>query len=133
MKWLVLALAVAAIATSGAHAQSLPYRSEDCGRFMVQMEMNQCAERNFQAADDALNQLYRAVMDSLRDPRARQSLIADERVWIVERDAGCARETGPRETGGSIWPLEFASCQTRATNSRIFFLQRRLGQSQGRL
>jgi len=117
---------------TAAHSQA-GYRSEDCGRYMVQMEMNQCAERNFQAADDALNQLYRQVMDATRTPAARQSLIADERVWITERDARCAREAGPRETGGSIWPLEFATCQTRETNARIFFLQRQLARTSGRL
>jgi len=127
------AVAAGCMLWAGAACAQAGYRSEDCGRYMVQMEMNQCAERNFQAADDALNQLYRQIMDTLRDPRARQSLIADERVWITQRDAICAREAGPRETGGSIWPLEFATCQTRETNARIFYLQKRLAQSQGRL
>jgi len=125
MRYLCVASFVAAaVFPQSVSGQSLGYRAEDCNRYMVQRDLNMCAARNFEAADDALNRAYSDVIGGMRDPEGRRRLIEEERAWIAERDRRCNAEAGPREQGGSIWPLNFAMCQERETRARIGELER---------
>ncbi|HEY2068884.1 MAG TPA: lysozyme inhibitor LprI family protein [Rhizomicrobium sp.] len=108
-------------------AQSAPlYVIKDCNRYTVQMEMNECANTNAEAADKALNALYSRVMASRTSQADKDGLKQAERSWIKYRDKTCADEVGAEEDGGSIWPMEMAMCQQKQTDARLRTLQRML-------
>jgi len=100
MKPGVISLFAIFLGTSSPLAQPMPYKSEDCSGYTVQTEMIACAERNYEAADAALNQLFRQVLDSEHNPTARSRLVAEERTWVIMKEKRCAAEAGPREKGG---------------------------------
>jgi uncharacterized protein YecT (DUF1311 family) len=106
--------------TAGAvAADAIPYPVSDCGQLTVQMEINACAGANLEAADAALNKLYQQVMGQQSDAASKDKLKAAERAWIAYRDRECAIEVGPREDGGSIWPMEMSNCLEEKTATRI--------------
>jgi uncharacterized protein YecT (DUF1311 family) len=120
------ALAICFLAT-GAFAKDAPlYPVKDCGHTVVQMEMNECANDNAQAADDALNALYKQVMASRQSQGDKDGLKQSERSWIKYRDKTCADDVGSQEDGGSIWPMDMANCQEKQTDARIRVLKRML-------
>jgi uncharacterized protein YecT (DUF1311 family) len=117
---------------TGALAANAPlYPVKDCGRYVVQMEINECANDNAQAADDALNATYKQVMASRQNQGDKDGLKLSERSWIKYRDKTCADEVGSQEDGGSIWPMEMANCEEKQTDARIRVLQRMLTCSAG--
>jgi len=69
-----------------------PFKGIDCKNAQVQMELNYCADRDFQAADKKLNATYRKLLDA-SDPKERELLKTAERNWIAYRDSECAYET----------------------------------------
>lgn len=121
---LLIAMAIALATTTAGlacHGAAL-YRQKDCSKFDVQMELNQCAEENFEAADKALNEAYRKVMSRMAHDVAKDRLRHEERAWVAYRDKSCNDEVGPREGGGSIWPLDMATCLQKKTDARIHVL-----------
>ncbi|HEY2446856.1 MAG TPA: lysozyme inhibitor LprI family protein [Rhizomicrobium sp.] len=123
MRGLLIGLSCAVIAT-GAMAGGKSYKEKDCNRLTVQMDLNECAGANYDAADKALNTLYKYVMSMQTDPKARAQLHDSERAWIVSRDKSCNDEVGPQEEGGSIWSMEMSNCLQKKTDERIGVLQR---------
>jgi uncharacterized protein YecT (DUF1311 family) len=121
-----MALAICVLATGALAKDAALYPVKDCGRFTVQMEMNECANDNAQAADDALNATYKQVMASRQSQSDKDGLKQAERTWIKYRDKTCADEVGPQEDGGSIWPMEMANCEQKQTDARIRTLKRML-------
>ncbi|HEY1981709.1 MAG TPA: lysozyme inhibitor LprI family protein [Xanthobacteraceae bacterium] len=105
-------------------ADAIPYPVRDCGQLTVQMEINACAGANLQAADAALNKVYRQVMVQQSDTASKDQLKEVERAWIAYRDRECALEVGPQEDGGSIWPMEMSNCLEKKTATRIRELTR---------
>jgi len=82
----------------------------------TQMEMNQQAADNAKAADDALNVVYKKLVELLDEP-AKAKLKVSQREWIKFRDAEC--EFAEDEyRGGSIRPLIYWTCQKRLTEAR---------------
>jgi len=119
--------AVLMMACGSAGAAEAPlYKTEDCNRYTVQMDLNTCAGANAEAADKTLNAVYKQVMDSRSDETAKASLRQSERSWIEYRDKHCDEEVGPQEDGGSIWPMEMSNCLEQETAKRIRVLQRML-------
>lgn len=117
-----IAVTATALVVSAAGAlgeDAAPYPVTDCSRLTTQMELNACAGVNLQAADAALNKLYRRVMAEADDAAAKEQLKDAERAWIAYRDKRCAYEAGPREEGGSIWPMEMSNCLEQKTAARI--------------
>jgi uncharacterized protein YecT (DUF1311 family) len=100
-------------------ADAIPYPVIDCGQLTVQMEINACAGANLDAADVALNKVYRQVMVQQSNTASKDQLKDVERAWIAYRDRECALEVGPRESGGSIWPMEMSNCLEKKTATRI--------------
>ncbi len=125
MKTPILAVLVLCCMAGLAQARSPAlYPVKDCGRYTTQMDLNECANDNAQAADAALNALYRKVM--VAPQTDKDGLKQSERVWIKYRDKTCADAVGPREDGGSIWPMDMANCEQTETDKRIRVLQRML-------
>jgi uncharacterized protein YecT (DUF1311 family) len=126
MRNLVIAAALLSCAASAATAKGAPlYPTKDCGRYTTQMDMNMCANDNAQSADTALNALYKQVAAS-KSTDDKASLKQSERFWIKYRDKTCNDQVGPREDGGSIWPMDMANCQETETAKRIAVLKRML-------
>ena len=95
----------------------------DCSKPQTQMEINDCASRDFQAADQALNAQYRISRDALRKKdaagggTAEQALITAQRAWISARDEQCQQDDFA-SGGGSMAALEIANCKEELTRSR---------------
>ena len=102
-----LALLVACISTTRA-ATDDPLKDVDCKTASVQIELNNCADRQFQASDKKLNVLYRKLLEAA-GPKERELLKSAERNWLNYRDSECEYENAPDE-GGSIahWTIPTA-------------------------
>jgi uncharacterized protein YecT (DUF1311 family) len=119
MRIAALAVMMTLSATSVQAKDARLYAVKNCGKFTVQMDLNKCAEDNYQSADKALNKIYQALMADQDDAPSKQRLKQSERAWIVYRDRECDFEVGPQETGGSIWPSEMSGCLEELTARRI--------------
>lgn len=98
----------------------------DCTNAMAQMELNQCAHDDWEAADADLNVAYKRAMTLLqgRDadlPDAEQggveALREAQRAWITFRDKACEVE-GYAMRGGSAEPLLVYGCMRQLTEDR---------------
>lgn len=118
---LALALFPVLPASAGNPAPDDPFKGIDCRNAKVQMELNYCADRDFQTADKKLNAIYRKLLDA-SDPKERELLKTAERNWIAYRDSECGYEVAGSE-GGSIQPMEYSECLTQKTEARIKELQ----------
>lgn len=109
---LLFALVVAA-------STAAPAVALDCSAPMDQHSMNQCAEREYQAADRALNARYQATRKAITavDPEADRLLVTAQKAWITYRDAHC-RTSAQSNKGGSMEPLMWFSCLARTTEAR---------------
>ena len=108
-----------------------PVPDWNCDDPQVQQEMNWCAGRDFEVADERLNAQWKetvAVMQA-RDaewaeydssdtrPGFFESLREAQRGWLRYRDAHC-RVDGYTARGGSLEPLLVATCKARLTRMR---------------
>lgn len=116
-----IALLASLPALAGTPASDDPFKGIDCRKAKVQVELNYCADRGFQAADKKLNALYRKLLDAA-DAKDKELLKTAERNWIAWRDSECAYETAGSE-GGSIQPMEYSECLTQKTEARTKELQ----------
>lgn len=98
----------------------------DCANTEVQVEMNACAEQDWQAADGFLNEYYGRAMAAMKEidadlPKAEQgaaiNLREAQRAWVTYRDATCAAE-GYAMHGGSAEPMLIYGCRARVTEAR---------------
>jgi uncharacterized protein YecT (DUF1311 family) len=101
-----------------------------------QLEMNMCAELDFERADLDLNRVYREEVESARqadreiersDQRATSEAVLRQaqRAWLTFRDAQCTYEGYGEARGGSMEPMVYSACRSRLTRERIA----QLGQS----
>lgn len=129
----IVALAATFIfgAAAAAAQNTRLYPVTDCSRLTSQAELNQCAGANHEAADAALNRLYRKLMAEQTGAASRQRLIEAERAWIAYRDKECAYQVGPQQEGGSIWPMEMSNCLEELTAARIRELSKLRGCTAG--
>lgn len=94
------------------HAQSV-----DCSNAKTQLEMNQCAQKQFAAADKELNTLYKKLMTRLA-PGLKTALTQSQRKWIAFRDEE-AKIYSLLYEGGSMEPLAVYNSKTQSTQARI--------------
>ncbi len=102
------------------------YPVEDCNKAETQRDLNMCARNNEAAAARALNDAYRKLQARQPDRQSKLRLRDAQRAWIAHRNRECAREVGPREGGGSIWPMDMSTCLETKTAARLRELKRRL-------
>lgn len=99
-----------------------------CNSPRSQAEMNRCSGLEYQQADAAMTQAWKASYaymkgrDSADTSRGggfgyAAALLGSQRAWIAYRDAQCVVEGG-RYAGGSIQPMTHARCKTRLTRER---------------
>lgn len=110
-----------------------PSAAQDCGDEATQTDMNMCAGRAFDAADDLLNRLYKQMTARLSDDTAAtRLLVTAQRAWISYRDAECGFAASGVE-GGSIYPMILSQCLTDLTNARAADFSRYLSCEEGDL
>lgn len=85
------------------------------------MDMNACADQDFQKADALLNKAYKDATKDMDAP-ALDLLRKAQRAWLAFRDAECTYETVGDE-GGSIQPMDYSLCLTRLTKLRTHELR----------
>jgi uncharacterized protein YecT (DUF1311 family) len=121
--------AVATVALIAGAARAAGYDEPlDCNPNGNQQQMNDCAVRDFRAADAVLNIRYGEVMKTLL-PQMRVALRNEQRTWLKGRDPACKRAAKANE-GGSIWPLVFNACLEKSTRKRTAELDRWRGREQ---
>ena len=113
-KWMRFAVAVL-FAAAMAHPLQLLGQS--------QQEMNRQAEREFDAADKALNQVYKQVLAAI-DAEAQPKLKAAQRAWVQFRDADAAFHADLEARDGRMAPLVEAGRKAAMTEARVKELQK---------
>ncbi len=117
----VLAAFLAAAGAVPAMAQT-----DDCDSVVTQADINACADRDYEDADQALNATYKATVAIMKEydiasatPQngALARLKAAQRAWVTFRDAACEAE-GFIYRGGSVEAAVVANCMTRLTQAR---------------
>lgn len=111
----IWAMIAAAVLTAQALAQDV-----DCKHAITQTDMNICADKDYQAADKALNAIYKKVVTAQEGETAK--LKAAQRAWMAFRDAECSFQTAASE-GGTIQAMEYSMCLTTLTKTRTKQLQ----------
>jgi uncharacterized protein YecT (DUF1311 family) len=106
-------------------------REANCSDPQAQMEMNMCAEIDFERADAELNRIYRESIAGVRqadreldrtsDQRPSNEAILREaqRAWVAFRDAQCTWEANGEARGGSMEPMVHGQCLARMTRERV--------------
>ncbi|MEI9992601.1 MAG: lysozyme inhibitor LprI family protein [Rhizomicrobium sp.] len=113
MKRLVLIAAIALGAGSPAVAADKP----DCANPDTTFDIDQCAGKDYTAADAALNALYRQLVAKY-DADNKKLLQAAQRSWIKYRDDECAFETN-LTVGGTIHSAMETNCRADLTRAQI--------------
>ena len=102
----------------------------DCANAMAQMELNQCAYQDWEAADANLNAAYKTAMALMKEWDAgmpagekggAEALKEAQRAWITFRDKACEAE-GYAMKGGSAEPLLVYGCMRVLTEERTSHL-----------
>ena len=98
----------------------------DCENKNTQMEMNACAQEEYDAADKALNDQWKLTRKAMADwdkqldadqRGAEAALLKGQRAWITYRAGQCDAE-GFQARGGTLETMFYINCQTRLTKSR---------------
>lgn len=124
----MIATLVLAILTQSAEP---PVPGWNCNDPIAQQEMNWCAARDFEVADERLNAQWVITTEVIkrRDaewaevgsndtrPDYTRSLLEAQRAWLRYRDAHC-RVDGYIARGGTLEPLLVSTCKARLTRMR---------------
>lgn len=117
------------ILAAGASDAYYPPCNEELRDQGIQGEMTNCAHRDYDAADRAMNiqwvktaaKMKRsdAGMQSYDDgqPGFFETLLAAQRAWLTYRDAHC-QSAGYYARGGSMEPMLVSLCKANLTNER---------------
>ncbi len=108
----------------------LAAQQPNCADPQTQAEMNECAAREAEKADEDLNLIYKTTVEEYqRMDRESEStegvkrLRAAQRAWIAFRDAQCA-VAGYDALGGSMESLLVSGCVAELTKQRATELRR---------
>jgi uncharacterized protein YecT (DUF1311 family) len=106
--------------------------AQDCPD-QSQTGLNQCAAESYAKADEALNRVYRQIVQKLKGrDRAAGLFVKAQKNWLAFRDSECAFVTS-RVSGGSIQPMIYSICLEQVTNDRVKQLQNYLKCEEGDL
>lgn len=109
-----------------------PVAGWNCDDPQVQQEMNWCAQRDFEIADERLNAQWKETAVAMKAQDADYvsygsendtregwfaSLLESQRGWLRYRDAQCRAE-GYKARGGSLESLLALTCKSALTQAR---------------
>jgi uncharacterized protein YecT (DUF1311 family) len=126
MKRIVLAILFVAglVCFAGAAAQKQK-QAEPCPGAQTQYEMDECAHKEFVAADAELNRAYNQLAAKLDDAEQRAQLKTAELAWIKFRDENCTFE-GLFYKGGTMRPMIESFCMADVTRKRTAQLREQI-------
>ena len=125
----LVALLAGLIPTSQARADEI-----DCANAKSTVEMNYCADKEFAAADKALNTEYEAALAQTRtrdleppyDAKSFEAAMREsQRAWVAFRDADCKNLVAQEWSGGSGASAAILGCMTQLTMARTKDLKER--------
>ncbi len=128
----LLALGLAFIFAPAARAEDI-----NCANASSTVEMNFCADKDFEAADKALNATYEATLASTKtrdlekpyDAKSfEEAMRAAQRAWVAYRDADCKGLVAQEWAGGSGTSAAVLGCMTEKTIERTKELKERYGE-----
>jgi uncharacterized protein YecT (DUF1311 family) len=112
----------------------------DCANAGNTIEMNFCADREYAAADAALNAAYKVALASIAksdgekpyDPKSWEAALrASQRAWIAYRDSEC-KGLEPMQWGGGTGSTGgVLACMTQLTQERTRSLKERFAEPEG--
>ncbi|MDR3352067.1 MAG: lysozyme inhibitor LprI family protein [Zoogloeaceae bacterium] len=108
---------------------NLCFADVDCGNAQTQLEMNECAVKEYEEVDKDLNAIYASFRTSL-DSEHKNALKEAQNAWIKFRDLSCALET-LGSIGGSIYQMELNICLAEKTRARINEIKKLSGCEEG--
>ncbi len=101
-----------------------------CDDARTQLDINQCAAQDAEAADAELNAVYRQVLQKLQGQQvAIDKLRAAQRLWIPLRDADIearypvGKDENPRVLYGSMYPMLYSANKAELTRQRTQWLR----------
>lgn len=106
----------------------------DCANAFTTVDLNACAEKEFDSADKALNAVYKEIMTDLTGPdpgneennkKWADALKVSQRAWIAFRDADCEKLRVFEAGGGTATTGEILGCLTELTEARTKSLKER--------
>lgn len=115
-----------------AHAEPI-----DCSQANSTVEMNFCAEKDYEVADKALNDAYANALKYARsrdleppyDARSFEAALKNaQRAWISYRDADCKDLVAQEWSGGSGTTSAVLGCMTEKTIQRTKDLKARFAE-----
>lgn len=113
-----------------ATAQTPANEVVDCAaEATTQMQLNACAQQDFEAASAAYSASYRQLSQSVGN-KQRQLLRQVQTEWMQFRTKACEFEQNA-VAGGSAAPMVLWQCQARMTRERTAELQRHLTCEEG--
>jgi uncharacterized protein YecT (DUF1311 family) len=134
MRPLLLAILIAMPVKTMARAQ-VP-NPIDCNSAATTVEMDYCADRAYQKADEALNEAYRQALESVKssefdapyDAKSwEKELRGAQRAWIAFRDADRKGLMPMEWTGGTGTTVAVLTCMIEMTQARTKALRERYG------
>jgi uncharacterized protein YecT (DUF1311 family) len=112
-----ITITIVAVSTLAQANRQMLAQQPNCSNPQTTLEMNICAGRDYLAADQKLNQIYRQIQANL-SRRQKERMIDAQLAWIKFRDANCAYERGQYEGGSLATPTQTA-CLARMTQQRV--------------
>ena len=117
-------LSLLLLSVAGAKAQKQK-QAEPCPGAQTQYEMDECAHKEFVAADAELNRVYNQLAAKLDDAEQRAQLKTAELAWIKFRDENCTFE-GLFYKGGTMRPMIESFCKADVTRTRAAQLKEQI-------
>lgn len=107
----------------------------DCSEALSTVEMNKCADQEFDKADAELNRVYAkaiaavpgmATDNSPFDAKSWEAALrASQRAWLAFRDAECEEHVAKFWGGGTGATVDILGCKTEKTEQRTKELKQR--------
>jgi uncharacterized protein YecT (DUF1311 family) len=117
-------LSLLLLSAAGAKVQKRK-QAEPCPGAQTQYEMDECAHKEFVAADAELNRVYNLLAAKLDDAEQRAQLKTAELAWIKFRDENCTFE-GLFYKGGTMRPMIESFCKADVTRTRTAQLREQI-------
>ncbi|AGK57815.1 hypothetical protein HYPDE_30703 [Hyphomicrobium denitrificans 1NES1] len=131
-RYLAIIVLLLSLGSGSAHAENI-----DCANASSTVEINFCAEKDFQAADKTLNAAYEAALASINgrdlekpyDAKSFEAALrASQRAWLAYRDADCKDLVAQEWSAGSGTTSASLGCMTEKTMQRTKELKERYGE-----